>query len=123
MLLCEPQSELVFTPELKSTSFMRYRLQHVLTLYYQADLKADAAGSLVLQGYQGLVDGEEHIRLATWESVSMMLQLVCDKSTGTKKYDKFGRDSEPIAPASLCVREGRSSAALAARTSAPGRVA
>ena len=30
----------------------------------------------VLQGYQGLVDGGDHIRLATWESVSMMLQLV-----------------------------------------------
>ena len=30
----------------------------------------------VLQGYQGLVDGGDNIRLATWESVSMMLQLV-----------------------------------------------
>lgn len=29
-----------------------------------------------LQGYQGLVDGGDHIRPATWESVSMMLQLV-----------------------------------------------
>ncbi|XP_056896193.1 phosphofructokinase, muscle a [Takifugu flavidus] len=29
----------------------------------------------VHEGYQGLVDGGEHIRLATWESVSMMLQL------------------------------------------------
>lgn len=28
------------------------------------------------QGYQGLVDGGDHIRPATWESVSMMLQLV-----------------------------------------------
>uniref|UniRef100_A0A4W5PFZ7 Phosphofructokinase, muscle a n=1 Tax=Hucho hucho TaxID=62062 RepID=A0A4W5PFZ7_9TELE len=28
-----------------------------------------------LQGYQGLVDGGENIKLATWESVSMMLQL------------------------------------------------
>lgn len=30
----------------------------------------------VLQGYQGLVDGGDNIRPATWESVSMMLQLV-----------------------------------------------
>uniref|UniRef100_A0ABK0M529 6-phosphofructokinase type A n=1 Tax=Rattus norvegicus TaxID=10116 RepID=A0ABK0M529_RAT len=29
----------------------------------------------VHEGYQGLVDGGEHIREATWESVSMMLQL------------------------------------------------
>ncbi|KAM4571784.1 phosphofructokinase, muscle a isoform 1-T1 [Fundulus diaphanus] len=28
-----------------------------------------------MQGYQGLVDGGDHIRPATWESVSMMLQL------------------------------------------------
>uniref|UniRef100_A0A3B3R855 Phosphofructokinase domain-containing protein n=1 Tax=Paramormyrops kingsleyae TaxID=1676925 RepID=A0A3B3R855_9TELE len=28
------------------------------------------------EGYQGLVDGGDHIRPATWESVSMMLQLV-----------------------------------------------
>uniref|UniRef100_A0A8K9VDE7 6-phosphofructokinase type A n=1 Tax=Oncorhynchus mykiss TaxID=8022 RepID=A0A8K9VDE7_ONCMY len=28
-----------------------------------------------LQGYQGLVDGGDNIKLATWESVSMMLQL------------------------------------------------
>uniref|UniRef100_A0A8C5VVI4 Phosphofructokinase domain-containing protein n=1 Tax=Microcebus murinus TaxID=30608 RepID=A0A8C5VVI4_MICMU len=27
------------------------------------------------RGYQGLVDGGDHIREATWESVSMMLQL------------------------------------------------
>ncbi|NXO07947.1 PFKAM protein, partial [Oriolus oriolus] len=27
------------------------------------------------QGYQGLVDGGDHIKEATWESVSMMLQL------------------------------------------------
>lgn len=33
--------------------------------------------TLLPQGYQGLVDGGEHIREATWESVSMMLQLVC----------------------------------------------
>ena len=32
--------------------------------------------NVLLQGYQGLVDGGDHIRLATWESVSMMLQLV-----------------------------------------------
>ena len=37
----------------------------------------------VLQGYQGLVDGGDNIRPATWESVSMMLQLVSDvHSTG-----------------------------------------
>ena len=42
----------------------------------------------MLQGYQGLVDGGEHIRPATWESVSMMLQLVSDRSTGTKKTIK-----------------------------------
>uniref|UniRef100_A0A7N9AQV6 Phosphofructokinase, muscle b n=1 Tax=Mastacembelus armatus TaxID=205130 RepID=A0A7N9AQV6_9TELE len=29
----------------------------------------------VHEGYQGLVDGGDHIQLATWESVSMMLQL------------------------------------------------
>ncbi|XP_038020237.1 ATP-dependent 6-phosphofructokinase, muscle type [Motacilla alba alba] len=29
----------------------------------------------VCEGYQGLVDGGDHIREATWESVSMMLQL------------------------------------------------
>uniref|UniRef100_UPI003AAC89F0 phosphofructokinase, muscle b isoform X7 n=1 Tax=Centroberyx gerrardi TaxID=166262 RepID=UPI003AAC89F0 len=29
----------------------------------------------VYEGYQGLVDGGDNIRLATWESVSMMLQL------------------------------------------------
>uniref|UniRef100_A0A8C5UAI6 ATP-dependent 6-phosphofructokinase n=1 Tax=Malurus cyaneus samueli TaxID=2593467 RepID=A0A8C5UAI6_9PASS len=29
----------------------------------------------VCEGYQGLVDGGEHIKEATWESVSMMLQL------------------------------------------------
>lgn len=32
----------------------------------------------MLQGYQGLVDGGDNIRPATWESVSMMLQLVSD---------------------------------------------
>lgn len=32
----------------------------------------------LLQGYQGLVDGGENIRPATWESVSMMLQLVSE---------------------------------------------
>lgn len=31
---------------------------------------------LCCQGYQGLVDGGDNIRPATWESVSMMLQLV-----------------------------------------------
>lgn len=31
------------------------------------------------------MDGGEHIRLATWESVSMMLQLVSDRNMGTKK--------------------------------------
>lgn len=31
-----------------------------------------------LQGYQGLVDGGDNIQPATWESVSMMLQLVSD---------------------------------------------
>lgn len=67
---------------------MRYRHQYVLILYYQEDLKADAVGSRVLQGYQGLVDGGEHIRLATWESVSMMLQLVSDRNTGTKQTNK-----------------------------------
>lgn len=37
------------------------------------------------QGYQGLVDGGDHIKEATWESVSMMLQLVRDtgRDTGT----------------------------------------
>lgn len=30
----------------------------------------------ILQGYQGLVDGGDNIKEATWESVSMMLQLV-----------------------------------------------
>lgn len=34
--------------------------------------------SLWLQGYQGLVDGGDNIQPATWESVSMMLQLVSD---------------------------------------------
>ncbi|TRZ04797.1 hypothetical protein HGM15179_022310, partial [Zosterops borbonicus] len=29
----------------------------------------------VCEGYQGLVDGGDHIKEATWESVSMMLQL------------------------------------------------
>ncbi|XP_027529260.1 ATP-dependent 6-phosphofructokinase, muscle type-like, partial [Neopelma chrysocephalum] len=29
----------------------------------------------VYEGYQGLVDGGDHIQEATWESVSMMLQL------------------------------------------------
>ncbi|XP_017596698.1 PREDICTED: ATP-dependent 6-phosphofructokinase, muscle type-like [Corvus brachyrhynchos] len=32
----------------------------------------------VYEGYQGLVDGGDHIKEATWESVSMMLQLVRD---------------------------------------------
>lgn len=66
-----------------------------MIFYYQEDLKAEAVGSRVLQGYQGLVDGGEHICPATWESVSMMLQLVSDRSSGTNKYDKLGRDSEP----------------------------
>uniref|UniRef100_A0A8C8AEQ0 Phosphofructokinase domain-containing protein n=1 Tax=Otus sunia TaxID=257818 RepID=A0A8C8AEQ0_9STRI len=30
----------------------------------------------VHEGYQGLVDGGDNIKEATWESVSMMLQLV-----------------------------------------------
>lgn len=41
----------------------------------------DSVRSCALQGYQGLVDGGEHIRPATWESVSMMLQLVSDRRT------------------------------------------
>lgn len=43
-----------------------------------------------VQGYQGLVDGGDNIRPATWESVSMMLQLVSDvqpkKHTETSSY-------------------------------------
>lgn len=35
-----------------------------------------------VQGYQGLVDGGDHIRPATWESVSMMLQLVSLQTLG-----------------------------------------
>lgn len=46
-------------------------------------------GDIVLcfccQGYQGLVDGGDHIRPATWESVSMMLQLV-RRSTRMQKH-------------------------------------
>lgn len=33
---------------------------------------------LFYQGYQGMVDGGENIREATWESVSSMLQVVSD---------------------------------------------
>lgn len=34
------------------------------------------------QGYQGLVDGGDNIKEATWDSVSMMLQLVRDTDRG-----------------------------------------
>lgn len=40
----------------------------------------------VPQGYQGLVDGGDHIKEATWESVSMMLQLV----RGTDRDGEWG---------------------------------
>lgn len=35
-----------------------------------------------VQGYQGLVDGGDNIKEATWESVSMMLQLVSAATRG-----------------------------------------
>uniref|UniRef100_A0A2K6UBU1 Phosphofructokinase, muscle n=1 Tax=Saimiri boliviensis boliviensis TaxID=39432 RepID=A0A2K6UBU1_SAIBB len=38
----------------------------------------------VHEGYQGLVDGGDHIREATWESVSMMLQLLSPLKIGQK---------------------------------------
>lgn len=38
--------------------------------------KANVFFPCCCQGYQGLVDGGDNIRPATWESVSMMLQLV-----------------------------------------------
>lgn len=40
----------------------------------------------VHEGYQGLVDGGENICLATWESVSMMLQLVSDVQLNEDPY-------------------------------------
>lgn len=41
--------------------------------------------SVYWQGYQGLVDGGDNIHPATWESVSMMLQLVRRKQKGKFK--------------------------------------
>lgn len=34
----------------------------------------------IIQGYQGMVDGGDNIREATWESVSSMLQVVSNTS-------------------------------------------
>lgn len=44
---------------------------------------------VVLQGYQGLVDGGDNIRPATWESVSMMLQLVSNVLHPKKQTHTF----------------------------------
>uniref|UniRef100_A0A8C9KEK4 Phosphofructokinase, muscle n=1 Tax=Panthera tigris altaica TaxID=74533 RepID=A0A8C9KEK4_PANTA len=41
----------------------------------------------VHEGYQGLVDGGDNIREATWESVSMMLQLRSPLKVHGKKYN------------------------------------
>uniref|UniRef100_A0A3Q3FFT4 ATP-dependent 6-phosphofructokinase n=1 Tax=Labrus bergylta TaxID=56723 RepID=A0A3Q3FFT4_9LABR len=43
----------------------------------------------VHEGYQGLVDGGDNIRLATWESVSMMLQLVRGYVIGSARCKDF----------------------------------
>uniref|UniRef100_A0A2K5DHT4 Phosphofructokinase, muscle n=1 Tax=Aotus nancymaae TaxID=37293 RepID=A0A2K5DHT4_AOTNA len=40
----------------------------------------------VHEGYQGLVDGGDHIREATWESVSMMLQLLSPLKIRGQKF-------------------------------------
>ena len=37
----------------------------------------DACLKLVLQGYQGMVDGGDHIVLAEWKTVSNIIQRVC----------------------------------------------
>uniref|UniRef100_A0A2K5QPF4 Phosphofructokinase, muscle n=1 Tax=Cebus imitator TaxID=2715852 RepID=A0A2K5QPF4_CEBIM len=41
----------------------------------------------VHEGYQGLVDGGDHIREATWESVSMMLQLLSPLKIHGQKFN------------------------------------
>ncbi|KAI2565358.1 LOW QUALITY PROTEIN: PFKM isoform 21 [Pan troglodytes] len=41
----------------------------------------------VHEGYQGLVDGGDHIKEATWESVSMMLQLLSSLKIHGQKFN------------------------------------
>uniref|UniRef100_A0A2K5L982 Phosphofructokinase, muscle n=8 Tax=Cercopithecidae TaxID=9527 RepID=A0A2K5L982_CERAT len=41
----------------------------------------------VHEGYQGLVDGGDNIKEATWESVSMMLQLLSSLKIHGQKFN------------------------------------
>lgn len=41
----------------------------------------------VFQGYQGLVDGGDNIKLAHWHSVTNIIQLVCLSNTNLVKVD------------------------------------
>lgn len=63
-------AKVFFVHEVGATS-LRYIKQILGCVYSEKDNHFHA-----MQGYQGLVDGGDHIRPATWESVSMMLQLV-----------------------------------------------
>lgn len=58
---------------------------------------------LWLQGYQGLVDGGDNIRPATWESVSMMLQLVSDDVQPSKQTQKHRNTQSHVTPHTSCV--------------------
>ncbi|KAJ0036832.1 hypothetical protein NQD34_005509 [Periophthalmus magnuspinnatus] len=55
----------------------------------------------VHEGYQGLVDGGDHIKPATWESVSMMLQLGGTVIGSARCKDFRSRDGRMIAACNL----------------------
>ncbi|XP_069509552.1 ATP-dependent 6-phosphofructokinase, muscle type isoform X1 [Ambystoma mexicanum] len=59
----------------------------------------------VHEGYQGLVDGGDNIRVATWESVSMMLQLGGTVIGSARCQDFRGRDGRLKAACNL-VKKG-----------------
>uniref|UniRef100_A0A8V5GS37 Phosphofructokinase domain-containing protein n=1 Tax=Melopsittacus undulatus TaxID=13146 RepID=A0A8V5GS37_MELUD len=80
----------------------------------------------VHEGYQGLVDGGDNIKEATWESVSMMLQLVSAVLDAARCHlgatrTGVGWDGRMDAGILGSRRGARSSAAPGARTSARGR--
>ncbi|KFO63259.1 6-phosphofructokinase, muscle type, partial [Corvus brachyrhynchos] len=67
------------------------------------------------QGYQGLVDGGDHIKEATWESVSMMLQLVrdTDRDGGTLGVPSWPHPSLSLTgPSGITAEEAQRSSHL-----------
>ncbi|MEQ2219781.1 hypothetical protein XENOCAPTIV_023779, partial [Xenoophorus captivus] len=70
------------------TNSLKYVKQTLICVYSIKDNNLSA-----MQGYQGLVDGGDHIRPATWESVSMMLQLGIFFSAGKITQEEAKKSS------------------------------